>query len=184
MYLRHTPVTKNGKSHTYWRLVRSVRTGNRVRQETVAQLGELDAAGRVRARALAEAIVGVERQPGLFDDPLPTESVTVDLQRFRLERGRRFGDVWLGLRLEVLWERELDTDVVNEEAWDAVAQRGFDEPMMFAAYLNTLRWNCVTATDPRLFQSPFRAGIRLAPCQNVERIVRPARRGMGAPESA
>jgi len=27
--------------------------------------------------------------------------------------------------------------------------------------LNTLRWNCVTATDPRLFQSPFRAGIRL-----------------------
>jgi transposase len=99
MYLRHTTVTKNGKSHTYWRLVRSVRTGDRVRQETVAQLGELDAAGRVRARALAEAIVGVERQPGLFDDPLPTESVTVDLQRFRLERGRRFGDVWLGLRL-------------------------------------------------------------------------------------
>jgi SNF2 family DNA or RNA helicase len=27
--------------------------------------------------------------------------------------------------------------------------------------LNTLRWNCVTSTDPRLFQSPFRAGIRL-----------------------
>jgi transposase len=99
MYLRHTTVTKNGKSHTYWRLVRSVRTGNRVRQQTVAQLGELDAAGRVRARALAEAIVGVERQPGLFDEPSPTESVTVDLRRFRLERGRRFGDVWLGLRL-------------------------------------------------------------------------------------
>ncbi|HQU42783.1 MAG TPA: DISARM system SNF2-like helicase DrmD, partial [Pirellulales bacterium] len=31
----------------------------------------------------------------------------------------------------------------------------------FAAYLNTLRWNCVTSTDPRLFQSPFRAGIKL-----------------------
>ena len=27
--------------------------------------------------------------------------------------------------------------------------------------MNTLKWNCVTATDPRLFQSPFRAGIRL-----------------------
>ena len=71
MYLRHTTITKNGKSHTYWRLVRSVRTGNRVRQQTVTQLGELDASGRVRARALAEAIVGVERQPGLFDDPGP-----------------------------------------------------------------------------------------------------------------
>jgi transposase len=99
MYLRHTTVTKNGKTHTYWRLVRSVRTGSKVRQETVAQLGELDARGRVRARALAEAIVGVERQPGLFDDELPREPITVDLRRFRLERGRRFGDVWLGWRL-------------------------------------------------------------------------------------
>jgi SNF2 family DNA or RNA helicase len=32
---------------------------------------------------------------------------------------------------------------------------------LFAAYLYTLRWNCVTVTDARLFQSPFRAGIRL-----------------------
>jgi hypothetical protein len=99
MYLRHTTVNKNGKSHTYWRLVRSIRTGNRVRQQTVAQLGELEAAGRVRARALAEAVVGIERQPGLFDEPDPSASVTVELRRFGLERGRRFGDVWLGLRL-------------------------------------------------------------------------------------
>jgi len=99
MYLRHTTVSKNGKSHTYWRLVRSVRVGRRVRQQTVAQLGELDAAGRVRARALAEAVIGVERQPGLFEAPEPAEPVTVDLRGFRLERGRRFGDVWLGLRL-------------------------------------------------------------------------------------
>ncbi len=99
MYLRHTTVIRNGKSHTYWRLVRSVRTGDQVRQQTVAQLGELDVAGRVRARALAEAIVGIERQPGLFDEPVPAEPVSVNLQRLRLERGRRFGDVWLGLRL-------------------------------------------------------------------------------------
>jgi transposase len=106
MYLRHTAVTKNGKTHTYWRLVRSVRVGTKVRQETVAQLGELDARGRVRARALAQAIVGVERQPGLFDDELPTEPVAVDLRRFQLERGRRFGDVWLAWRL---WQAlELD----------------------------------------------------------------------------
>jgi transposase len=106
MYLRHTTVTKSGKTHTYWRLVRSVRVGSKVRQETVAQLGELDAGGRVRARALAEAVVGLERQPGLFDEPVTGEPVTVDLGRFRLERGRRFGDVWLGLRL---WQAlELD----------------------------------------------------------------------------
>ena len=70
MYLRHSTVTKNGKTHTYWRLVRSVRVGTKVRQETVAQLGELDAKGRIAARHLADSIVGVERQPGLFDEPL------------------------------------------------------------------------------------------------------------------
>jgi transposase len=99
MYLRHTTVTKNGKTRTYWRLVRSVRIGEKVRQETVAHLGELDAEGRLRARALADAIVGVERQPGLFDDWEPDAPVAVELSRFRLERGRRFGDVWLGWRL-------------------------------------------------------------------------------------
>ena len=31
----------------------------------------------------------------------------------------------------------------------------------FSAFIHTLRWNCVTATDPRIFQAPFRAGIRL-----------------------
>ena len=107
MYLRHTTVTHHGKSHTYWRLVRSVRTGNKVRQQTVAQLGELDAAGRIRARALAAAIVGIERQPGLFEEPTPAEPIPIDLQRLHLERGRRFGDVWLGLRL---WQAlHLDT---------------------------------------------------------------------------
>jgi superfamily II DNA or RNA helicase len=66
-----------------------------------------------------------------------------------------------GQPLEVLWERELDPEVLTAEAWDEIAQRGFDQPRLFAAYFNTLRWNCVTATDPRLFQAPFRAGIQL-----------------------
>jgi hypothetical protein len=32
MYLRHSAITKNGKTHTYWQLVRSVRLGTKVRQ--------------------------------------------------------------------------------------------------------------------------------------------------------
>jgi transposase len=99
MYLRHSPVTKNGKTPTYWRLVRSVRVGSKVRQQTVAQLGELDARGRIAARHLAGALVGLERQPGLFDDEPPTEPITVDPRRLRLERARRFGDVWLAWKL-------------------------------------------------------------------------------------
>src|SRR3989454_12103536 len=66
-----------------------------------------------------------------------------------------------GQKLHVLWELELDPEILTGEAWESIAKRGFDPPRLFASYLNTLRWNCVTATDPRLFQSPFRAGIRL-----------------------
>jgi transposase len=99
MYLRHSTVTKNGKTHTYWRLVRSVRVGRKVRQETIAQLGELDVKGRIAARHLADSLVGVERQSGLFDEDLPTAPVTVVPSRLRLERGRRFGDVWLAWKL-------------------------------------------------------------------------------------
>src|ERR1700722_3180146 len=66
-----------------------------------------------------------------------------------------------GQPLDVLWDRELDAQVITGEAWEAIAKRGFDPTDRFAAYLNTLRWNCVTSTDPNLLQSPFRAGIRL-----------------------
>jgi SNF2 family DNA or RNA helicase len=66
-----------------------------------------------------------------------------------------------GQPLEVLWERELDARVLTAEDWDAITARGFDPPKHFAAYLKTLKWNCVTSADPNLFQSPFRAGIRL-----------------------
>jgi len=66
-----------------------------------------------------------------------------------------------GQQLEVLWEKEVDAEVMRGEAWEAIAKRGFDQREVFAAYLHTLRWNCVTSTDPKLFQAPFRAGIRL-----------------------
>jgi SNF2 family DNA or RNA helicase len=66
-----------------------------------------------------------------------------------------------GQGLEVLWEAELDAEVLTGAGWDHLATRGFDPPRLFSAYLHTLRWNCVTATNPRLFQAPFRAGIRI-----------------------
>lgn len=99
MYLRHTTIRKNGETHTYRRLVRSVRTGRGVEQVTVCQLGELDEEGRLAARQLADTLVGVERQPGLFDDPVPSEPIALDVSRLQLERGRRFGDVWPALKL-------------------------------------------------------------------------------------
>ena len=66
-----------------------------------------------------------------------------------------------GQELEVFWECELDRAILDDEPWSELGERGFDSPDHFAAFLNTLRWNCTTATDPSLFQAPFRAGIKL-----------------------
>jgi transposase len=107
--LRHSRIRKDGKTHTYWRLVRSVRRNGKVIQETVAQLGELDAEGRAKAKALARQITGRGEQRELFEVSAEAEaSAKVRLDRIRLERSRSFGDVWLGwtlwqaLRLDAL----------------------------------------------------------------------------------
>ena len=85
--------------------------------------------------------------------PSPDESTLVDLSCL--------DDDAQGEPLSVLWEHELDARVLEDDGWSAVAEKGFDDPVLFAAYLRTLSWNCVTATDPNLFQAPFRAGIRI-----------------------
>jgi transposase len=98
--LRHSVRRKDGKTHVYWRLVRSVRRNGKVVQETVAQLGELDAKGRAKAKVLARQITGRGDQRDLFEDAASAEATAcVRLDRVRVERGRSFGDVWLGWRL-------------------------------------------------------------------------------------
>jgi transposase len=87
----------------YWQLVRSVRHGRKVRQETVAHLGELDSEGRARAALLARKISGEtlgSLQGRLFETNVPHEAAAVRLDAVRLERSRSFGAVWLGW---VLW---------------------------------------------------------------------------------
>lgn len=66
-----------------------------------------------------------------------------------------------GRPLEVLWELELGAKVHQPEAHGLGPMDHVDPPRHFAAYLHALKWNCVTATDAKLFQSPFRAGIKL-----------------------
>src|SRR6266403_5092677 len=126
MYLRHTTIRKDGKVHRYWRLVRSVRVGHRVIQQTVAQLGELDEQGRVQARALAHRLIGTPERAQLFDDGSEQLTVPVRLKGIRIERPRQFGDVylalalWRGTGLEVLCERLLP---IGKEriAWSKMA---------------------------------------------------------------
>lgn len=116
MYLRHSTVRKDGKAHRYWRLVRSVRRNGKVIQETVAQLGELDAQGRLRAEALARRITGRPDQCELFEEgSRPERTIAVRLDGVRLERTRRFGDVWLSW---ILW-RALGLDRLCAELMPA-----------------------------------------------------------------
>ena len=66
-----------------------------------------------------------------------------------------------GASLDVFWEYEPDRRIIEDAGWENLASKGLDPPEQFAAFLNTLRWNCTTATDPTLFQAPFRAGITI-----------------------
>jgi SNF2 family DNA or RNA helicase len=89
------------------------------------------------------------------------EDVEPDVSGATIVRLACLDDDAQGQRAEIVWELELDTKILDEESWKTLGKRGFDDPRFFSAYVHTLRWNCVTATDPRLFQSPFRAGIRI-----------------------
>ena len=126
MYLRHTTRKKDGKVHRYWSLVRSVRVGRRVIQQTVAHLGELDEHGRLAARALSARLIGAPERAPLFADGAGDLTVPVRLKGIRIERPRRFGDVylalalWRGMGLEQLCEQLLPTGK-ERVAWAKMA---------------------------------------------------------------
>ena len=108
MFLRKITIKKNRARHDYWALVESVRTERGPRQRIVSYLGDTDDAGRLGVQQAALDHPGV--QGSLFEEtPAPTW-VEVDSSRVRMERSRRFGDVWLALELigklglRELWE--------------------------------------------------------------------------------
>src|ERR1700694_4992903 len=133
MFLRAHQRSKDGKDHTYWSLVETVRTVGGPRQMTMCYLGELN--GSAQARWLKSVEVfneqGEAQQLKLFpshvevpdDDP---QVARVIVNRVRLERTRQFGACFLGWEL---WKRlELDRFfelVLDEEAaevrWSRVA---------------------------------------------------------------
>ena len=89
----------------------------------------------------------------VVDPPAPGESARVRLACA--------DDDAQGQSLEVFWNYEIDRWIPEEEGWAGLAAKGFDPPRHFAAFFNTLRWHCTTATDANLFQAPFRAGITI-----------------------
>ncbi len=104
MFLRRYERKKNGKRHTYWALVESIRTGGGSRQRIVAYLGELKKSERNGWVQLGRRLDKKDRpSPTLFDPPQyaePDDDIElVRIKGIRLERMRDFGDVWLALGL-------------------------------------------------------------------------------------
>src|SRR6202011_2269406 len=122
MFLRPNHRGKDGKQHTYWSLVESVRTVDGPRQRTLCHLGELNGSDHARWLKTVEVFneQGEAQQLKLFpshvevpdDDP---QVARVLVNRVRLERTRQFGACYLGLEL---WKR-LQLDRFFEEAVDA-----------------------------------------------------------------
>src|ERR1700704_2539755 len=113
MFLRPHQRTKDGKDHTYWSLVETVRTADGPRQKTLCYLGELNSSAQARWVKTIEVFneQGEAQQLKLFpshveppaDDP---QVARVLLNRVRLEGTRQFGACFRGLEL---WKRlELD----------------------------------------------------------------------------
>ena len=109
MFLRPNYRSKDGKDHTYWSLVETVRTPDGPRQKMLCYLGELNSSAQARWLKSVEVFneQGEAQQLKLFpshvdapaDDP---QVARVLLNKVRLERTRQFGGCWLGLQL---WRR-------------------------------------------------------------------------------
>jgi transposase len=121
MFLRPHARAKDGKEHTYWSLVETVRTADGPRQKTLCYLGELNSSAQGRWLRTVEVFndQGEAQQLKLFpshvatppDDP---QVAGVLVNRVRLERTRQFGGCYLGLQL---WKR-LGLDRFFEQAVD------------------------------------------------------------------
>lgn len=126
MFLRPYRVAKDGKDHTYWSLVETVRTPDGPRQRTVCYLGELNSSAQARWLKTVGVFneQGERRQLKLFPSDIePPENdpdvARVWVKKVRLERVRQFGNCFLGLEL---WKRlELDRfweGLLDEQAAD------------------------------------------------------------------
>jgi transposase len=106
MFLKRSRRKKRGETYESWSLVESVRTARGPRQRVVAMLGKLpglDIESRVGWEHIADILDGKAKPADFLNMPAePPEWATVNTRGMRVERLRRFGDVYLAL---ALWRR-------------------------------------------------------------------------------
>jgi transposase len=147
MFLRPNHRGKDGKDHTYWSLVETVRTPDGPRQKTICYLGELNSSAQARWLKTVEVFNedGEAEQLKLFpsnvappdDDP---QVARVLLNKVRLERTRMFGSCFLGLDL---WKR-LELDRFFEQTVDGESA---DVPWSRVAALLAINRLCAPGSE-------------------------------------
>lgn len=149
MFLRPHRRRKDGKEHSYWSLVETVRTARGPRQRRLCYLGELNDSAHTRWRKTIEVFneQGESRQLKLFpaDAEPPSEETGVArvlVDRVRLERTRCFGDCFLGL---ALWQR-LGLDRFFQELLDR-EEDGADVPWSQVAAVLAINRLCAPGSE-------------------------------------
>jgi transposase len=133
MFLRSHRRSKDGKQHSYWSLVETVRTPDGPRQRRLCYLGELNDSAHSRWLKTIEVFnaEGESTQLKLFPSEVePPENdpdvARVLLRKVRLERTRQLGPCYLGwelwrrLKLDEFFQGAIDTDGADV-AWSRVA---------------------------------------------------------------
>src|SRR3989442_8189991 len=133
MFLRANHREKDGKRHTYWSLVETVRTPDGPRQRTLCHLGELNDSAQARWLKTIDVFndAGERHQLKLFPSdiappPDDAEVAQVLVQRVRLERTRQLGPallgwaLWRALRLDEFFEAHVD-DAKADVPWSPIA---------------------------------------------------------------
>lgn len=155
-YLRRKARRKNGQVYDSWAIVESVRTEKGPRQRTVATIGKapsLDEEERVGWEQIAEELSGRRVAPRQSDflaptPPEPPEWAHVDLSRVRVERLRRFGDVYMAL---ALWKR-----LRLDEFFAGHIESGKEEvPWPAMAALHAIARLCEPSSDLSIAESFF-----------------------------
>ena len=149
MFLRQHRRSKDGKPHTYWSLVETVRRPDGPRQRRLCYLGELNDSAQARWLKTIEVFnaQGESRQLKLFPSEVPPPEndpavARVLLEKVRLERTRRFGDCLLGLEL---WRR-LELDGFCESLLDRVEDPA-DVPWSRLAALLAINRLCAPGSE-------------------------------------
>jgi superfamily II DNA or RNA helicase len=79
-----------------------------------------------------------------------------------------------GDELEVIWEIEPGTQIIEQAELPPIARDRLDDPAELEAFLDAVRWGAVTSADQRSLQAPFRSGITIEDYQ-LEPLVRALR---------